>query len=72
MFRINPVGINNMLVLCRECFIFESNGKTYNMKHVDPALGTAQNVPIVNDHIAYDCQFSHETYILIVCNALHI
>ena len=66
-----PWGLS-MLVLGRECFIFESTGKTYNMRHFNPALGTAQNIPIVNDAIAYDCQFSHDTYILIVCNTLHI
>ena len=42
------------------------------MRHFNPALGTAQNIPIVNDAIAYDYQFSHDTYILIVCNTLHI
>ena len=72
MFCINPVGINNMLILSKECFVFESTGKTCNVRHFDPALGTVQNVSIVNAAIAYDCQFSHETYILIVHNALHI
>ena len=56
-----------MLVLGRECFICESTGKIYNMRHFDPALGTAKNILIVNAAIAYDCQFSHDTYILIVC-----
>ena len=61
-----------MLVLGREYFIFESTGKTYNMRHFDPALGTTQNVLIVNAAIAYYCQFSHETINLIACSALHI
>ena len=62
----------NMIVLGKECFVFESTGQTCNVKPFDPALGTALDVPIVDAAIAYDCPFTHETYILIIRNALHI
>ena len=62
----------NMIVLGKESFVFESTGKTCNVEPFYPALGTAQDVPIVDAAIAYDCLFTHETYILIICNALHI
>ena len=61
-----------MVVLGKECFVFESTGQTCNVKPFDPALGTALDVPIVDAAIAYDCPLTHETYILIIRNALHI
>ena len=61
-----------MVVLGKDCFVFGSTGKTCNVEPFDPQLGTAQNVPIVDAAVAYDCPFSHETYILIIRNALHI
>ena len=62
----------NMIVLGKECFVFESTGKSCNVEPFDPALGTAQGVPIVDAAIAYDCPFIYETYILIIRNALYI
>jgi len=62
----------NMIVLGKECFVFESTGKTCNVEPFDKTLGIAQNIPIVDAAIAYDCPFTHETYILIIRNALHI
>ena len=59
-------------MLCKECFVFESTGKTCNVEPFDPALGTTQGVPIVDAAIAYDCLFTHETYILIIRNTLYI
>ena len=62
----------NMVVLGKECFIFESTGKTCNVEPFSSELGIAENIPIVDAALAYDCPFTHETYILIVRNALHI
>ena len=62
----------NMIVVGKECFVFESTGKTCNVEPFDKTLGIAQNIPIVDADIAYDCPFTHETYILIIRNALHI
>ena len=62
----------NMIVVGKECFVFESTGKTCNVEPFDKTLGIAQNIPIVDAAIAYDCPYTHETYILIIRNALHI
>lgn len=61
-----------MAVLGKHAFIFESTGKTCNVKPYDPALGLATNVPIVDGALAYDCPITHESYILIIRNALHV
>ena len=62
----------NMIVLGKDCFIFETTGKTCNVEPFSAELGIAQNIPIVDAALAYDCPFTHETYILIIRNALHI
>ena len=62
----------NMVVLGKECFIFESTGKTCNVLPFNKELGIASDVPIVDAALAYDCPFTNETYILIIRNALYI
>ena len=62
----------NMVVLGKECFIFESTGKTCNVLPFNEELGIASDVPIVDAALAYDCPFTNETYILIIRNALYI
>ena len=62
----------NMVVLGKECFVFEPTGKTCSVEPFSSELGIAQNVPIVDAALAYDCPFTYETYILIIRNALHI
>ena len=62
----------NMVVLGKDCFIFESTGKTCNVEPFTADLGVATNIPIVDVALAYDCPFTHETYILIIRNALYI
>ena len=61
-----------MIVLGKECFVFESTGKTCNVEPFSKDLGIAQDIPIVDAALAYDCPFKHETYILIIRNALYI
>ena len=62
----------NMIVLGKHSYIFESTGKTCNVKPFTSELGIASNVPIVDGAIAYDCPVTRETYILIVRNALYM
>ena len=61
-----------MVVLGKECFIFESTGKTCNVEPFSSELRIAENIPIVDAALAYDCPYTHETYILIVRDMLHI
>jgi len=63
----------NMVVLGTNCFIFDTiHGKTCDVEPFDKTLGTARQVPIVDAALAYDCPYSHSTYLLIVRNALFI
>ena len=63
----------NMVVLGRNCFVFDSvQGRHCDVQPFDPSIGCAKKVPIVDGAIAYDCPISHKTYLLIVRNALHI
>ena len=61
-----------MVVLGKHAFIFESTGRTCSVRPFSSELGVANNVPIVDGAIAYDCPYTQETSILIVRNALHI
>ena len=62
----------NMVVLGKHAYIFESTGRTCNVRPFSSELGVAENVPIVDGAIAYECPYTSEVYILIVRNALHI
>ena len=62
----------NMVVLGKDSFIFESTGRTCNVRPFASELGIAENVPIVDGAIAYDCPYTSQSYILLVRNALHI
>ena len=62
----------NMVVLGKYSYIFESTGRTCNVKPFSEDLGVASDVPIVDGALAYDCPYTRQTYIFIVRNALHI
>ena len=62
----------NMVVLGKHSFVFERTGRTCNVKPFHSKLGIAQDVPIVDGAVAYDCPYTHMTYILIARNALHL
>ena len=42
----------NMIVLRKDCFVFESTGKTCNVKPFSSDLGIAKNIPIVDAALA--------------------
>ena len=63
----------NMVVLSKRAFIFESSGRTCNVRPFSEELGIAKNVPIVDGAVAYDCPFSSKkSYIILFRNALSI
>ena len=63
----------NMVVLGKNCFVFDNvHGRTCDVEPFDKNLGTAKQIPVVDAALAYDCPYSHETYLLIVRNALYI
>lgn len=61
-----------MVVLGQHAYIFETTGRTYNVKPFDSTLGTASNIPIVDGTVAYECPYSSKTYILILRNTLYM
>ena len=63
----------NMVVLGANAYVYDGiNGNTCEVVPYDPKLGSAENVPIVDGAVAYDCPKTMETYILVYNNALHI
>ena len=63
----------NMIVLGRHCFIFDTvEGRHCDVQPFDKALGSMRGVPVVDAAIAYDCPYTHRTYLLLVRNALYI
>ena len=62
----------NMVVLGRHCFVFEWSGKRCSVQPFDKSLGSANNVPIVDAAIAYDCPYTFQTYVLLIRNALYM
>ena len=61
-----------MIVLGSESFVFEWSGRTCKVNPFTSTLGSMSNVPIVDGAIAYDCPYTHMTYILLCRNALYI
>ena len=64
----------NMILFGRDCFVFDGvPGKTCCVTPYDPSLKTKERrIPIVDAAVAYDCPFTHKTFILIGRNILHI
>ena len=64
---------DNMLLLVNNCFVFDSvHGHTVDVAPFDPSLGLSKKIPIVDDAVAFDCLYTHKTYILLARNARHI
>ena len=62
----------NMVVLDKYSFIFESTGKTCNVRPLFEDIGIAEDVPIVEGAIAYDDPDIVKTYIILVRNPLYV
>lgn len=61
-----------IVVLGKNTFIVESIDITCNIEPFVPELEIAQNLPIVDAVIAYDCEYNNETHIRLIRNAMHI
>ena len=62
-----------MVVLGKHCFVFDTvHDRTCDVEPFDKTLGVAQKIPIVDAALAYDCPYTHRTYLLIVRNALYV
>ena len=62
-----------MVVLGKHCFVFDTvHDRTCDVEPFDKTLGVARKIPIVDAALAYDCPYTHRTYLLIVRNALYV
>ena len=62
----------NMIVVGKQCAIFERTGKTCSVNAFSPSAGTMHEVPIVDAALAYDFPLIGKTYIFLMRNALYI
>ena len=56
----------------RNSIIIETASKTVLVLGFTSDLGKPLRVPVLNAVVAYDCEFTGETYILVIYNALHM
>ena len=79
--KLNTAGIStteldshaNMPVFGYNCYVFDSiHGKTCTVEPFDRSIGVATEVPIVDVAIAYHCESSLKTFLLIARNALYM
>ena len=61
-----------MVVLGADSLFFEWSGQTCEVNPFTVTLESVKNVPIVDAAIAYDCPYTHHTYILLCRNALYV
>ena len=50
----------NMVVLGKDCSIFEQSSLTCSVKPFSETLGKVTHVPIVDAAIAYECPYTYE------------
>jgi len=61
-----------MVVVGSHATIFGKTGKSCDVRPFSSDCSKLERVPIVDAALAYDCPYSMKTYILTVCNALHV
>ena len=59
-------------VVGRHAHIHRHTGTTVKVSGFTDALGSALTVPIVDAMYCYDCEYSGETYLMIIRNALYL
>ena len=59
-----------MVVILKQAFVFSNSGKYSNVQGFAKELKGLPKVPIVKAVIAYYCQTSGETYLLVIRNSL--
>ena len=58
-------------VVGKNCVVLEESGKTAKVSGFTSKLGEPLSVPVVTAAVAYDCEYSGETYIMVIHNALY-
>ena len=62
----------NMIVVGKYALVINDTGKTAQVSPFTPDYNAMSGVRIVDAAIQYDCPYSHQPYVLIVRNALHV
>ena len=62
----------NMVVVGRNCTVFDSTGKTCTVNSFAESAGRLEHVPIVDAVVAYDCPYNAKVYLLLMRNALQV
>ena len=59
-------------VVGKNCKILHYTGQQVNVAGFSDTLGECKSIPVVNCALAYDCTITHQTYILLIYNALYM
>ena len=62
----------NMVVVGRECVVFDTTGKTCTVNSFAKSAGKLEKVPVVDACVAYDCPYTAKVYLLLMRNALQV
>ena len=63
----------NMAVVGNDCLVVDwINGKTCYALPFDPSIGMSTSISVVDAALAYDCPFTHTTYILMARNVMYL
>ena len=61
----------NLPVVGKYAWVLKDTGQRATVSGFTSDLGKPLSVPVINAAVAYDCEFSGQTRILILCNTLH-
>ena len=62
----------NMVVVESNATIINNTGRTVEVSPFTPDYSSLQNVPVVNAAIGYNCEYTGESYLLVVMNAISV
>ena len=62
----------NIVVVGRNTTIINDTGRTVEVSPFTPDYSSLQNVPVVDAAIGYDCEYTGESYLLVVMNAISV
>ena len=62
----------NMMVFGNNCEVISLSGKTVEVGAFSESAGGLSDVPIADVIVAYDCERSNQTYLLVARNVLYI
>ena len=62
----------NMVVVGRECVVFDTTGKTCTVNSFAKSTGKLEKVPVVDACVAYECHYTAKVYLLLMRNALQV